>query len=76
MGRHVDQRWLGGMLTNFKTIKQSVKRLQDMEVMFQDGTFDKLVKKEALDISKGAGSQQQLGGYQRDEILTGRFVCH
>lgn len=49
---YVDQRWLGGMLTNFKTIKQSIKRLQDMEIMFQDGTFDKLVKKEALDMQR------------------------
>lgn len=49
---YVDQRWLGGMLTNFKTIKQSIKRLQDMETMVQDGTLDKLVKKEALDIQR------------------------
>lgn len=49
---YVDQRWLGGMLTNFKTIKQSVKRLQDMETMVQDGTLDKLVKKEALDLQR------------------------
>lgn len=49
---YVDQRWLGGMLTNFKTIKQSVKRLQDMEGMVQDGTLDKLVKKEALDLQR------------------------
>jgi small subunit ribosomal protein S2 len=49
---YVDQRWLGGMLTNFKTIKQSVKRLQDMETMAQDGTLDKLSKKEALDIQR------------------------
>ena len=46
---YVDQRWLGGMLTNFKTIKLSIKRLHDMETMVQDGTLDKLVKKEALD---------------------------
>ncbi len=49
---YVDQRWLGGMLTNFKTIKQSVKRLQDMEIMVQDGTLEKLVKKEALDLQR------------------------
>ena len=49
---YVDQRWLGGMLTNFKTIKQSIKRLQDMEIMVQDGTLDKLVKKEALDLHR------------------------
>ena len=49
---YVDQRWLGGMLTNFKTIKQSVKRLHDMETMAGDGTLDKLSKKEALDIQR------------------------
>ena len=49
---YVDQRWLGGMLTNFKTIKQSIKRLKDMETMTQDGTFEKLSKKESLDIQR------------------------
>ena len=49
---YVDQRWLGGMLTNFKTIKQSIKRLKDMETMTQDGTFEKLNKKQALDITR------------------------
>ncbi len=49
---YVDQRWLGGMLTNFKTMKLSVKRLHDMEAMVLDGTLDKLSKKEALDIQR------------------------
>ena len=49
---YVDQRWLGGMLTNFKTIKASIKRLKDMETMTQDGTFEKLNKKQALDITR------------------------
>lgn len=49
---YVDQRWLGGMLTNFKTIKQSVKRLQDMEIATQDSTFGKLSKKEMLDAQR------------------------
>jgi small subunit ribosomal protein S2 len=44
----VDYRWLGGMLTNYKTVKQSIKRLKDMEAMVADGTIDKLPKKEAL----------------------------
>jgi small subunit ribosomal protein S2 len=44
----VDYRWLGGMLTNFKTVKQSIKRLRDMETMAQDGTFERISKKEAL----------------------------
>jgi small subunit ribosomal protein S2 len=45
---YVDQRWLGGMLTNFKTIKQSIKRLKDMEGMVEDGSLERLGKKEAL----------------------------
>ncbi len=44
----VDKRWLGGMLTNYKTIRQSIKRLKDLETQSQDGTFDRLTKKEAL----------------------------
>ena len=60
---YVDQRWLGGMLTNFKTIKQSVKRLHDMETMAQDGTLDKLSKKEALDIQRELDKlNRSLGG--------------
>ena len=45
---YVDHRWLGGMLTNFKTVKVSIKRLRDMEVMVQDGSLEKLSKKEQL----------------------------
>jgi small subunit ribosomal protein S2 len=45
---YVNHRWLGGMLTNFKTVKQSIKRLKDLEAMTQDGTLDRLGKKEAL----------------------------
>ncbi|MFT6552130.1 MAG: small subunit ribosomal protein S2 [Zhongshania marina] len=44
----VSHRWLGGMLTNYKTIRQSVRRLRELEAQSQDGTFDKLTKKEAL----------------------------
>ncbi len=45
---YVDYRWLGGMLTNFKTVKQSIKRLKDMEQMREDGTLERIPKKEAL----------------------------
>jgi len=45
---YVDQRWLGGMLTNFKTIKTSIKRLKDMETALEDGSVEKMSKKEAL----------------------------
>ncbi len=44
----VDARWLGGMLTNFKTVKSSIKRLKDMEVMVADGSVERLTKKEGL----------------------------
>jgi len=44
----VDSRWLGGMLTNFKTVKSSIKRLKDMEAMVADGGTERLTKKEAL----------------------------
>ena len=45
---YVNKRWLGGMLTNWKTVRQSIKRLKDLEQQSQDGTFEKLTKKEAL----------------------------
>jgi small subunit ribosomal protein S2 len=45
---YVDHRWLGGMLTNFKTVKASIKRLKDLEQMAQDGTLEKMSKREAL----------------------------
>ncbi len=44
----VDHRWLGGMLTNFKTVKASIKRLKDLETMSTDGTFERMTKREAL----------------------------
>ena len=44
----VDHRWLGGMLTNFKTVKASIKRLKDLEQMAIDGTFERMSKREAL----------------------------
>ena len=49
---YVNERWLGGMLTNFKTIQSRVKRLKDIEKMEQDGTFDVLPKKEVIAIRK------------------------
>ncbi len=60
---YVDQRWLGGMLTNFKTVKGSIKRLKDLEQMAEDGTFDRMSKREALDHKRElAKLQQSLGG--------------
>ena len=49
---YVNERWLGGMLTNFKTIQSRIKRLKDIETMSQDGTFDVLPKKEVIALKK------------------------
>lgn len=51
---YVNQRWLGGMLTNFQTIKKSIKRLEDIEAMREDGRFDKISKKEVSQLNKEA----------------------
>ncbi len=60
---YVDQRWLGGMLTNFKTVKQSIKRLKEMEAMLADGSIEKLPKKEALGIQRELVKfERSLGG--------------
>jgi small subunit ribosomal protein S2 len=59
----VDERWLGGMLTNFKTVKLSIKRLKDLEQMSMDGTFEKLSKKEALTAKRELDKlQKSIGG--------------
>ena len=66
---YVNHRWLGGMLTNWKTVRQSIKRLKDLEIQAQDGTFDKLTKKEALmrtremeKLEKSLGGIKDMGG--------------
>jgi small subunit ribosomal protein S2 len=60
---YVDHRWLGGMLTNFKTVKQSIKRLKEMEAMLADGSLEKLPKKEALGIQRELVKfERSLGG--------------
>ena len=48
----VDHRWLGGMLTNYKTIRQSIKRLKELEAMFESGKFGRLTKKEILELTR------------------------
>jgi len=59
----VDQRWLGGMLTNFKTVKASIKRLKELEAMKNDGTFDRMSKREALSHSRELDKlEKSLGG--------------
>ncbi len=60
---YVSQRWLGGMLTNYKTIRQSVKRLMSLEEMAEDGTFDRLTKKEVLGLNRERDKlERSLGG--------------
>ena len=66
---YVNHRWLGGMLTNYKTLRQSIKKLRDLETKSQDGTFDKLNKKEALDLTRqmeklerSVGGVKDMGG--------------
>jgi small subunit ribosomal protein S2 len=60
---YVDHRWLGGMLTNFKTVKASIKRLKDLETMGQDGTFEKMSKREALGLQREMDKlNRSLGG--------------
>ena len=66
----VDHRWLGGMLTNFKTVKQSIKRLKEMEQMAQDGTFERMSKKEALGLTREMQKlQRSLGGIKELSAL-------
>ena len=66
----VDHRWLGGMLTNFKTVKQSIKRLKEMEQMQQDGSFERISKKEALGLTREMQKlQRSLGGIKELSAL-------
>jgi len=60
---YVDHRWLGGMLSNFKTVKGSIKRLKDLDTMKTDGTFERMSKREALSLSRELDKlEKSLGG--------------
>jgi small subunit ribosomal protein S2 len=66
---YVNHRWLGGMLTNYKTIRASIKRLRDLEAQQDDGTFERLTKKEALmrsrdmeKLERSIGGIKDMGG--------------
>jgi small subunit ribosomal protein S2 len=66
---YVNHRWLGGMLTNYKTIRASIKRLRELEAQQEDGTFEKLTKKEALmrsrmmdKLERSIGGIKDMGG--------------
>ena len=67
---YVNERWLGGMLTNFKTIRSRVERLKEIERMSQDGTFDVLPKKEVIALRKEwAKLERNLGGIKEMKKL-------
>ena len=67
---YVNERWLGGMLTNFKTIQQRIKRLNKIEEMSQDGTFDVLPKKEVIQLKKEWDKlEKNLGGIKNMKQL-------
>jgi small subunit ribosomal protein S2 len=68
----VNQRWLGGMLTNYKTISKRIKRLADIRAMEQDGTFEKLSKKEVQTLNHEADKLEKfLGGIKDMEGMPG-----
>jgi small subunit ribosomal protein S2 len=68
----VNQRWLGGMLTNFKTIKQRIDRLKELDVMFTDGTINRFPKKEILVLGREREKlEKNLGGIKKMNRLPG-----
>ena len=69
---YVDQRWLGGMLTNYKTIQKRVERLKNLEEMRDNGTFDLLPKKEVINLKKEMDKlERNLGGIKEMKRLPG-----
>ena len=73
---YVNERWLGGMLTNFKTIQSRIKRLNEIEKMSEDGTFDVLPKKEVIELKKEWDKlEKNIGGIKTmDRIPDAIFV--
>jgi len=73
---YVDHRWLGGMLTNYKTVKGSIKRLKDLEQMTQDGSLEKVAKKEGLLYQRELEKlERSLGGIKdMDRLPDAMFV--
>lgn len=66
----VDHRWLGGMLTNFKTIRNRIRRLKELDAMFEDGGIDRFSKREALGLSRERTKlERSLGGIKNMEGL-------
>jgi small subunit ribosomal protein S2 len=67
---YVNHRWLGGMLTNFKTVRQSIQRLKELESMFEDGSIERFGKKEALTLSRERDKlERSLGGIKNMDTL-------
>ncbi|HEX2897604.1 MAG TPA: 30S ribosomal protein S2 [candidate division Zixibacteria bacterium] len=74
-GFFVTERWLGGMLTNFDTIKQSIKKLKNIEKMREDGSYEQFTKKERAAFDKEADRLQKvLGGIKEMNVLPGLVV--
>ena len=73
---YVTERWLGGMLTNFNTVRKSVKKMQSIEKMLNDGTFDTITKKERLTLSRDKEKMEKvLGGIaQLNRVPTALFI--
>ncbi len=72
----VNQRWLGGTLTNFRTIKKNLERMKKLQTMKEDGTFDALPKKEALQLDKERGKMEKILGGIKDmgKLPQGLFI--
>ena len=69
---YVNERWLGGMMTNFATIRKSINRLKELEAMEQDGTFEVLSKKEVLSLKREMEKlEKSLGGIKDMDKLPG-----
>ncbi|MGH8015146.1 MAG: 30S ribosomal protein S2 [Candidatus Zixiibacteriota bacterium] len=74
-GFYVTERWLGGMLTNFDTIKQSIKKLKNIEKMKEDGSYEQFTKKERAAFDKEADRLQKvLGGIKEMNVLPGLVI--
>jgi small subunit ribosomal protein S2 len=74
-GFYVTERWLGGMLTNFATIKNSIKKLKDIERMREDGTYEKITKKERSRLDKEAARMMEvLAGIKEMNYLPGLLI--
>jgi small subunit ribosomal protein S2 len=72
---YVNQRWLGGTLTNFKTISKSIKKLHELEKMEEDGIFDVLPKKEVIKLKAERDKLEKfLGGIKKHEKASRSFV--